>query len=518
MKKHKICKSGHKPKGRKRLIDLEVDEFSMVDKPAIDETFILAKRLGMKEKEIIKAELLWGMTVEKVVDTKNTHCKFCNISSEEEAKSIGAGLLCSVCFNCAVERIDKDVFDQCLDGNFDFDKYKEDHPDEFTKDDNDEDDDNTEDNSNNTNTSDKKTKKHAPLDDAEDEVNEERREARSKKFGIEEIEDAPLIFQKNDPRKLSDYGDPVNLKFPIENLAKALKARVRFKQFADTIYSKKSSRKVIHNRIVKRELSLGIKPIFDPEDNLDDLLDLSLRDKLKTINKGGGSMKKKLKKLTKNVSELKEMLERSLALHDQAASALNEIVVLNMASIEALATIMSGEASKGKTDGVPDFTLILEQTKKFRKECKKAGKKISAGRLKELREIAEKLAELIASVGTKKAKKDAKEDGETDDETAEEAIGQLKKLTDSVEALTKAVDDAKKKASDSDEKLAKRIDDLETTSGASASGDEDDDEDEDDDHDTEKSLFADVVGINDIKTHIRKRAALINRSNGGTED
>ena len=65
----------------------------------------------------------------KAVDETNTHCKFCGISAEDEAKATGLGLLCSCCFTCAVEREEKGVFEACIEGTFDFDKYKEENPD-----------------------------------------------------------------------------------------------------------------------------------------------------------------------------------------------------------------------------------------------------------------------------------------------------------------------------------------------------------------------------------------------------
>lgn len=104
---------------------------------------------------------------------------------------------------------------------------------------------------------------------------------RAEKFGVEITPDASLTFPKGFPQDLAMYGDPVNLKFPIDTLARTRNARVRFKQFAMEIYKETNSRAVVHERIVRRELTLGIKPDFDTEDALDALLPAALKDELK---------------------------------------------------------------------------------------------------------------------------------------------------------------------------------------------------------------------------------------------
>ena len=121
-----------------RLFDLEVDEVSLVDKPAIGESFIkVQKRYIKKGDETVgkkislkKAMAAWCKGVSKAVDQENTHCNFCQITKEEEAEVIGAGLLCGVCLECAFERMDKGVVDQCIEGTFDFEAYKEANPDD----------------------------------------------------------------------------------------------------------------------------------------------------------------------------------------------------------------------------------------------------------------------------------------------------------------------------------------------------------------------------------------------------
>lgn len=107
-----------------------------------------------------------------------------------------------------------------------------------------------------------------------------RQKARSKEFGIEVVENSSLSFQKGDPTDLRLYGDPVNLKYPMEDLAQANNARVRFKQFGEKTYSNQKSRAVVHERIVRRQLQLGSNPSYNSGDSLDSLLPSDLKDKL----------------------------------------------------------------------------------------------------------------------------------------------------------------------------------------------------------------------------------------------
>lgn len=107
--------------------------------------------------------------------------------------------------------------------------------------------------------------------------------ARAKKFGVEALIDKGerLSIPSGFPDDLALYGDPVNLKFPMDSEGRAANARVRFKQFADT-YTKEKSKRIVHERIVRRELSLGIDAAFDEDDHLDLLLPKELRDQMTT--------------------------------------------------------------------------------------------------------------------------------------------------------------------------------------------------------------------------------------------
>ncbi len=121
-------------------------------------------------------------------------------------------------------------------------------------------------------------KKQAPREGMDREALDNARKARSRNFGVEVVERSSLTFSSGKPTTLSDYADPVNLKFPIDTVARARNARTRFKQFASN-YGESKSRRVVHTRIVRRQLTLGIKPGIDKDDALDMLLPASLRDR-----------------------------------------------------------------------------------------------------------------------------------------------------------------------------------------------------------------------------------------------
>jgi len=122
-------------------------------------------------------------------------------------------------------------------------------------------------------------------------TSEEKRDAqkqRSATFDIEALEGKGenLTYPKGDPTDLGLYGDPVNLKYPLAyagesdpDLARANNARARFKQAADT-YEQTSSKRVIHTRIVRAQLSAGASPSYNPDDELDKLLASDIKDKL----------------------------------------------------------------------------------------------------------------------------------------------------------------------------------------------------------------------------------------------
>lgn len=140
----------------------------------------------------------------------------------------------------------------------------------------------------------------APSDDMNDEKLRELQAQRSEHYGIEVLDEAALTFPKDFPTSLDEYGDPVSLKYPIDSEDRAANARVRFKQFANE-YAEEASRAVVHERIIRAELSFDIEPSFDPKDDLDALLPKDLKDQLMANEEE--STKEKAEAMTRAVRE-----------------------------------------------------------------------------------------------------------------------------------------------------------------------------------------------------------------------
>lgn len=146
-----------------------------------------------------------------------------------------------------------------------------------------------------------------------EELQEAQRE-RSREFGIEVVEGAALTFPSGFPEDLRLYGDPVNLKYPVNTPARAANARARFKQNANQ-YREENSRRIVHTRIVEAELDFGISVSIDPEDPLDMLLPRSLRDRIARMQsdaEGDDVQKAGLADLTKTIAFTKQDAEQRL--------------------------------------------------------------------------------------------------------------------------------------------------------------------------------------------------------------
>lgn len=124
--------------------------------------------------------------------------------------------------------------------------------------------------------------KVVPDTDASTEEKRSAQKQRSVQYGIEALEGKGerLSYPAAYPKTEVDYGDPVNLMFPIAPEGRARNARTRFKQFADDIYEMDKSKKIVHTRIVERLLKIGSKPSLSEDDPLDMLLDQGLRDRM----------------------------------------------------------------------------------------------------------------------------------------------------------------------------------------------------------------------------------------------
>lgn len=132
----------------------------------------------------------------------------------------------------------------------------------------------------------------APDPDAEKEENEKRREDRSKKWGIRVLSDSALTFPKGFPQDLDLYGDPVNLKFPVDTAARAANAAARFAQNRGA-YTE-AEQKIVFTRVVEAEIRHGIKPTPNeklrallPQRLLDEIDAAEKRDDVPEVLKGG---------------------------------------------------------------------------------------------------------------------------------------------------------------------------------------------------------------------------------------
>ena len=157
-KKIRLKKDNNK---RQRLTDIDIDEISLVDKPAIEDEFIITKRISKKERiamakkknkksksskkkskktkkgqltsltkvKEIQKKAFWGQTLEKSLEEDHgDFCCFCGISEETEAETIKMGLMKGVCFKCAVNHMEKGVLEDCLSEKFDVDKFAKKNP------------------------------------------------------------------------------------------------------------------------------------------------------------------------------------------------------------------------------------------------------------------------------------------------------------------------------------------------------------------------------------------------------
>lgn len=146
---------------------------------------------------------------------------------------------------------------------------------------------------------------------------------RSKKYGIEVVKYSALQPASGDPTSDEDFGDPVNYKFPLGDKAQASNARVRFKQFANEIYSDSKGKNIVHERIVRKELALGITPSFDAKDALDAALPEDIKAKIsKPIKTSEGGYQMTPEEMKAKIAELEAALAKANGDH---AAAMGEV-------------------------------------------------------------------------------------------------------------------------------------------------------------------------------------------------
>lgn len=107
--------------------------------------------------------------------------------------------------------------------------------------------------------------KQDPTDEMTDEQAQEAQKERAGRFAVEILDGAALRFPKDYPTDLEDYGDPVNLKYPLVPEGRLKNALSRFAQNYDE-YERPRSRKIVFSRIVSRALDAGIA--VDPESDM----------------------------------------------------------------------------------------------------------------------------------------------------------------------------------------------------------------------------------------------------------
>jgi HK97 family phage prohead protease len=129
----------------------------------------------------------------------------------------------------------------------------------------------------------------------------EDRKNRSEKFGIEVLESANEAFPDGGPKTIDGYGDPVNLKYPIDSAEQANSSRKKFKENASE-YSNDKSKSVVHSRIVSAQLGFGEKVDYSDEDEMDKMLNDELKSKLKE------SQAKMLDSFIKRIENVKKKL------------------------------------------------------------------------------------------------------------------------------------------------------------------------------------------------------------------
>lgn len=232
-----------------------------------------------------------------------------------------------------------------------------------------------------------------------------------------------------------------------------------------------------------------------------------------------GDVAKRLAVLEKNTEDLQEMLATSLDFHEQAAQALNSVVVITMAALEMLVDMSQEDeeapaAGEGATAEMTASAKAVGElrvlTKKFQEDVQKAGAKISSSRMALLQDIATKLNALISSVSADEGKggKKGKKKSAVEMESLKQQLVDLKKSFSDVETEK---DQLKKQVADQ----ATRLGEIESTAGASAGiGD---DEEEDSESETEgdktkgKSVFAGLIPVADIKERVKKRQDFLGR-------
>lgn len=198
-------------------------------------------------------------------------------------------------------------------------------------------------------------------------------EARSKSFGIPVLADGALTPPSGFPADADAYADPVNYKYPMHDKAHAANAHARFAQ-AGQAYPD-AARNKVYERIVRKEIALGVQPSFDPKNPLDASLPSDIKDKL---NKPKGE--KKMADNNEQMAALQKQVE------DLTAQCQNKEV--EMGAMKAKLAEYQASAQKAE-----EAAALTEKTRKFDKLLSE-GKLCAAQKEAYIAGDAEKLAEL----------------------------------------------------------------------------------------------------------------------------
>jgi hypothetical protein len=152
--------------------------------------------------------------------------------------------------------------------------------------------------------------------------------ARSKKYGIQVLADGALSAPSGGPSDEAAFGDPVNYKYPMADKAHASNAHARFAQNSGS-YSDAASRNKVYERIVRKELSFGIKPSFDPKNALDSALPSDLKAKLNS--KGGSKMDEKDQEIAALKASVETMKAEKTSVETELGSLRTQLADLNKA-------------------------------------------------------------------------------------------------------------------------------------------------------------------------------------------
>lgn len=490
-------------KAKQRLKDIDIDEISLVDKPAIGAEFVITKSLNGKggvkvaKKKIKKSVELkkgidWANTVTKSSsDATSTHCKLCGITKKDESEQIGLGLLNSTCFNCAVEHIDKGVFDQCLAGIFDADAFLEKHP---------------------------ELKPNAKADGEGEGAGEGEGDAEGEAGDGEAEGDGKDKKPEGDGEGEGDAAegegegsdDDSEADADGEGEAAASKAGEGDSEDGDDSEDEDGDEESEDDDSEDDEESdEGEDESEDDSDSDEDGDDAGDEDG------EGDDVEKRVAAVEKNLGDVQEMLGATLEMHEQTVLMMSQMGELVMGAMELTMMMREemGETGEQSETVQQAAKALKSKIKIFRKKyVRKAGAKISAGRMRVLREIAEKLSTLIDSVTDDAAKRGGKGRKKTVKSAEVESLKKtVKTLTEDLAKSVSEKEDLSKQVGE----MANRLDDIEKSTGFSA-GIEDDDELEDDDSESSGngSVFKGFGPLQGVTERIHKS---VRHSDSGKE-